>query len=128
VSRLPNVSIARAARRRYTSAMDTPPDPARRGALRLLAVGGAGALGLRAAHAGDEPLSEADPEARTVDYVTDAAKVDAKKFPKFKAGQTCANCSLYGGSPGEAAGGCALFYGGKVVAAKGWCSSWEKRP
>lgn len=109
--------------------MNNPIDPVRRSALRLLAAGGAGALGLSGPTTAraDEPLSEADPEARAVDYTADAANVDAKKFPKYKAGQTCANCSLYGGSAGDAAGGCALFYGGKVVAAKGWCSSWEKK-
>ncbi|HEY2977822.1 MAG TPA: high-potential iron-sulfur protein, partial [Burkholderiaceae bacterium] len=33
----------------------------------------------------------------------------------------------YVGEPGQAHGGCSLFYG-KDVAAKAWCSAWEKKP
>ena len=106
--------------------MKTSSDSSRRDVLRLLAASSVGALVVPATRA-DEPLSESDPEARAVDYTADAATVDAKKFAKYKPGQTCANCSLYGGAAGEPSGGCALFYGGKVVAAKGWCSSWEKK-
>jgi NADP-dependent 3-hydroxy acid dehydrogenase YdfG len=44
-------------------------------------------------------VSEADPQAKALGYVSDAAKVDAKKYPKYVAGQICANCALYQAKP-----------------------------
>ena len=38
----------------------------------------------------------------------------------------CANCALYQGKAGDAAGACPLF-AGKQVSAKGWCSAWAKK-
>ena len=71
-------------------------------------------------------VSESDPQAAGVGYKADASKVDKAKFPKFAASQNCANCALYQGKAGSAAGGCGLFPG-KQVAAKGWCSAWAKK-
>ncbi len=71
-------------------------------------------------------LDEKDPQAVALGYVADAAKVDKKKFPKFAAGQHCANCALYQPKAGSDFGGCPLF-AGKVVAANGWCSAWAKK-
>ena len=71
-------------------------------------------------------LDEKDPQAVALGYVDDASRADAKKFPKYAAGQTCSNCSLYQGKAGDAAGNCALFPG-KQVSAKGWCSAWTKK-
>jgi hypothetical protein len=71
-------------------------------------------------------LDEKDPQAKALGYVPNATKVDAKRFPKYAAGQNCANCSLYQGKAKDAAGGCPLF-AGKQVAAKGWCSAWVKK-
>ncbi len=71
-------------------------------------------------------LDEKDPQAVALAYVADASKTDAKKFPKYAAGQNCANCALYQGKAGAAAGGCPLF-GAKQVTAKGWCSAWVKK-
>ncbi|MFM8591084.1 MAG: high-potential iron-sulfur protein [Limnohabitans sp.] len=70
-------------------------------------------------------VSESDPQAAGVGYKADASKVDKAKFPKFADSQNCANCALYQGKAGSAAGGCGLFPG-KQVAAKGWCSAWAK--
>ena len=58
--------------------------------------------------------------------MADATKADAKKFPKYAAGQACSSCALYQGKPADAAGGCPLF-AGKQVAGKGWCSAWAKK-
>jgi hypothetical protein len=80
------------------------------------------ALGAGLARA-DERLSESDPAAKAVGYVTVAAKVDKARFPSYKAGQTCNNCSLFQGSPTDAWGGCTLF-GTRQVAGGGWCSSY----
>ena len=71
-------------------------------------------------------VDEKSPQAMALGYVADAGRVDAKKFPKYAAGQICANCALYQAKPGDAAGPCPLF-AGKQVAAKGWCSAWVKK-
>lgn len=72
------------------------------------------------------PLPETDPQAVALGYKADTTKVDAAKYPKHAATQNCANCALYQGKAGDAAGGCPLF-AGKQVAAKGWCSAWAKK-
>lgn len=91
-----------------------------------VAVGG-GALAAGAAQAQGAPMvSEKDPQAVALGYVADTAKADAKKFPKHKPDQKCANCQLYTGKASEAAGPCGIFPG-KQVAANGWCSAWVKK-
>jgi hypothetical protein len=71
-------------------------------------------------------LDEKDTQAAALGYVADAKRVDAKKFPKFAAGQNCANCALYQGKPSDRAGGCPLF-GTRQVAGAGWCNAWAKK-
>lgn len=83
-------------------------------------------LGAGLAQAQQPLLQESDDEAKATGYHADATKVDAKKFPKYAKGQTCANCQLYAPDGNKPSGGCALFYG-KDVLAKGWCNAWEKK-
>lgn len=71
-------------------------------------------------------LTDADPQAVALGYKADGTKTDTKKYPKYAAGQNCANCALFQGKAKDAAGGCPLF-AGKQVAAKGWCSAWAKK-
>jgi hypothetical protein len=71
-------------------------------------------------------VDEKDPQALALGYVTDAAHVDKVKYAKFAVGSHCANCSLFLGKAGDAAGGCPL-YAGKQVSATGWCSAWVKK-
>lgn len=71
-------------------------------------------------------LAETDPQAVALGYKADATKADKVKFPKYVAGEHCANCALFQGKATDAAGGCPLF-AGKHVAAKGWCSAWAKK-
>ena len=71
-------------------------------------------------------VDEKDPQAAALGYVADAARVDAKKYPKYAAGQACSSCALYQGKAGDAGGLCPLF-AGKQVGAKGWCSAWAKK-
>ena len=71
-------------------------------------------------------LDEKDPQALALGYVADATKADTKKYPKYAAGQNCANCALYQGKAADAAGLCPLF-AGRQVASKGWCSAWAKK-
>ena len=73
----------------------------------------------RTARADDLPhLSEADPTAKALGYVEDAATT---KDPKHTVGNTCANCQFYSGAA-TGYGPCQLFPG-KAVSAKGWCIS-----
>jgi hypothetical protein len=74
------------------------------------------------AEAANPKLDPNDPVATKLGYVEDAKKVDVKKFPAYKAGQTCANCMLVQLRYGFYRP-CTLFPG-KVVSAKGWCSGW----
>ena len=83
-------------------------------------------LGARTASAQAAKLEESDPAAAALGYKMDATKVDATKFPTYKAGNVCSNCQLYSGKANDATGPCAAF-GGKLVAAKGWCSAWAKK-
>ena len=71
-------------------------------------------------------VDEKDPTAASLGYVADATRADKVKFPKYAADQACAGCALYQGTAGAESGPCPL-YGGKLVNAKGWCSSWVKK-
>jgi hypothetical protein len=68
-----------------------------------------------------------DPQAVSLGYVEDTTKADAKKFPKHENSQVCSNCQFYQtAQEADAYAPCAIF-GGKAVAAKGWCSAWAKK-
>ena len=95
----------------------------RRGFLLLGTAAGSTLVLSRVARAQSEKLSETDPAAQAVGYTEAASKVDKARFPSYKAGQACSNCSLYLGKPTDPYGGCSLF-GTKLVAGAGWCSSY----
>ncbi len=95
----------------------------RRVFLATLAASGAGFATLVHAQA---KVDEKDPQAVALGYVANATKADAKKYPKYAAGQHCGNCALYQGKSGDAHAPCPLF-AGKVVASAGWCSAWAKK-
>ena len=95
----------------------------RRSFLITLAASGAALSSTAQAQA---KIDEKDPQAAALGYVADATKTDTKKFPKYAAGQNCANCALYQGKAADAWSGCPLF-GTKQVAGKGWCSAWAKK-
>jgi hypothetical protein len=77
------------------------------------------------AHAAAE-LSETDPSAVALGYRVDATKVDKVKFPKYAAGQECANCQFYQGSASTKTAACPLF-NGKTVEGAGWCNGYTKK-
>jgi hypothetical protein len=80
------------------------------------------------AEAAPAKLDPNDPTAKGLGYVEDAAKVDAKANPQYKAGMTCANClQAPTAKPGDAQVACNIFQG-RLVAAKGWCKAYVKRP
>ena len=97
--------------------------PPRRNFMIALAVTGA-ALATRVQ--AQALVDEKDAQAAALGYVADAKRVDVKKFPKFVAGQHCANCALYKGKDTDKTAACALFPG-KLVAGPGWCSAWAKK-
>lgn len=89
----------------------------------LFTVAAAGTAGLAQAQA---MVDEKDAQAVALGYVAEAKRADAKKFPKYAAGQACSGCALFQGKAGDKAGGCPLF-AGKQVASTGWCSAWAKK-
>jgi hypothetical protein len=82
------------------------------------AAPGSAASGTQAPH-----LDVKDSAAAAVGYVEDAAQVDAKKYPAYSQGSSCANCLQLQGTDGAAYRPCTLFPG-KLVATAGWCSAW----
>ena len=97
------------------------------GAIAGIAAVPAATLIARDAYAADPPLTEADPLAQGIGYVTDAKKVNAKANPNYKPGQVCANCMQYTGKAGATDGGCNIVPG-KTVKAAGWCKVWVLKP
>lgn len=92
----------------------------------MQSVVGASALASGLVMAAPAMVAETDANAKGLGYVADTAKADGKKYPKHAATQACANCALYQGKAGDAAGACPLF-AGKQVTAKGWCSAYAKK-
>jgi hypothetical protein len=87
----------------------------------------AGAKPAAAAPAGLVKLDPKDPAAVALAYHEDSTKVDVKKYPMHKANQFCNNCLQIQGKAGEAYRPCNLFPK-KLVAEKGWCKVWVKKP
>lgn len=73
------------------------------------------------------PLDPADPLAKSLNFVNDSSKVDARANPTYKPMQTCGNCAQYQGKAGEARAGCSIF-AGHSVPASGWCKVWAQKP
>lgn len=80
------------------------------------------------AEAATGPVDPNEPQAKSLGYIVDAAKVDAKANPNFKPGQHCAICLQVpvGKEKGDMIP-CNIF-AGRPVAAKGWCKVFVKRP
>lgn len=72
-------------------------------------------------------VSESEPLAQAMGYVTDATKVDTTKFPKRAgeagANQFCYTCALYAGEADSESAPCSIFQN-RLVAGKGWCNAW----
>jgi hypothetical protein len=93
----------------------------------ISAVGLASSLVLSHEASADAALvQESDANAQALGYRTDASKVDRAKYPKFQAGQACANCQFFQGKAGDATAPCTIF-AGKQVHVKGWCSAYVKK-
>jgi len=99
-----------------------------KGALLGVAAVPVSALLSRTADAAGAAVDPNEPQAKALGYILDASKVDAKANPNFKPGQNCANClQAPTAKPGMTEVPCNIF-GGRPVAAKGWCKVWVKRP
>jgi hypothetical protein len=91
-------------------------------------VFGISALGwIDGAVAQDAILKDTDSEAAAIEYRTDATHVDPSKYPKYVTGQNCSNCNIFYADGGAVTGACGIVFG-KLVAATGWCTSYEKKP
>ena len=88
---------------------------------------GAGALRQAVAAAPLPLLDVNDPTAKALGYVVDAAKVDAKANPTYKAGQKCAVCVQFQGKATDKQAPCPIFVGKQVVS-NGWCKVWAQKP
>jgi hypothetical protein len=78
----------------------------------------------RFAHAEDPHVDPNDPTAKALSYTEDATT--AASNPTYKPGSACATCLFYQGKAGDEYGPCQIFPG-KVVHAKGWCASFNKK-
>ena len=87
---------------------------------------GAKALAQDAQAEAPASVPENDPVAIALGYIKDATKVDAAKYPQYKAGQICENCALYTGPAGKEDGPCTIFQN-RLVAAKGWCATYAPK-
>ena len=71
-------------------------------------------------------VSPSAADAQRLGYVPVSSQADATKYKTHAASQSCSNCALYAGRPGETSGPCPLF-AGRRVSAQGWCSAWAKK-
>ena len=71
-----------------------------------------------AAESGDK-VDESSDIAKQLHY-----KHNSKKAEGYVKGQSCKGCAFYQGEASTKSGGCIVF-GGKQVAAKGWCTSFR---
>lgn len=92
----------------------------------MQALAGTGAVTAMRTAQGQQKVDPKDPQAAALGYVDDTTKVDKARFPKHANEQRCGNCQLYSAGADSKEGPCAVF-GGKLVAADGWCSAWVKK-
>ena len=79
------------------------------------------------------PVDEASVVAAALGYKHDNTKVDAAKFPKHQAGQSCASCAFFTAAgiklDGQAGdwGKCTIFPQ-NLVNSSGWCNTYTAKP
>jgi hypothetical protein len=87
-------------------------------------------LGLTVQHAQAAsltPLDPSDPLAKSLNFVTDASKVNATANPTYKSTQRCGDCAQFQGRTGDTTAPCAIFTG-HTVPQSGWCKVWAEKP
>lgn len=79
--------------------------------------------------AGQVAVPAADPIAQAIGYRANVADIDYTRYPQRKKpeakNQFCKNCALYN-AVNEGWGKCTMISSG-LVAAEGWCGSWNKK-
>jgi hypothetical protein len=70
-------------------------------------------------------IRPADPQAVELGYVENAARVETAKYPSWRLGQNCANCTLIGLGTGRMRP-CSVLPG-RLVLSTGWCRKWQAR-
>ncbi|WP_026076055.1 high-potential iron-sulfur protein [Noviherbaspirillum massiliense] len=68
-----------------------------------------------------------DPQAVSLGYVDDTKTVDSKKYPKHDNSQVCSGCQFYTTAQEQKNIAPCTIFGGKAVAANGWCSAYVKK-
>jgi len=80
------------------------------------------------AEAAAAPVDPNEAQAKSLGYVADATKVDAKANPNYKPGQHCGNClQAPTAKPGDKTVACNIF-AGRMVSANGWCKVYVAKP
>ncbi|MBI4205827.1 MAG: high-potential iron-sulfur protein [Betaproteobacteria bacterium] len=97
------------------------------GSLAVASLAMGSRAGISLAQAKKPHLDESDPQAEKLGYKHDATKVDKKKSPTYKPGETCGNCQLFQGKPDKDEWAPCPIFPGKQVNVKGWCSSYTKK-
>jgi hypothetical protein len=69
-------------------------------------------------------LTEDDPYAKSMGFVTDTNRANGKRYKKHSPDQSCSSCQLYKGEPGSAEGPCS-FFGKRIVPSTGWCRNYK---
>ncbi|WP_239024380.1 high-potential iron-sulfur protein [Ramlibacter humi] len=92
----------------------------------LQVIAGTGAVAATSGATAQQKVDPKDPQATALGYVDDTTKADTKRFPKHANDQKCNGCQFYTAAANTKEGPCTIF-GGKQVAAGGWCSSWVKK-
>jgi len=96
---------------------------------RALMKGAAAALALLAAPKGlarPPLLTRAEPDAVALEFVDDAATLDATGQPLYQAGSRCAGCFFFQGDAGDETAPCTVFAGWRVPRS-GWCREFAPR-
>ena len=96
----------------------------RREVLGLFGAAALAALPVRVIAADAAKLDAGDPTAKSLGFVENAAKLDAKSEPTFKAGSHCGSCALYAKATEKAGYAACGAFGGKLVPATGWCRAY----
>ena len=92
----------------------------------LQVIAGTGAVAAAGGTQAQQKVDPKDPQASALGYVDATTKADSQKFPNHTDAQKCDGCQLYSGAASSREGPCAVF-GGKLVAANGWCNSWTRK-
>jgi hypothetical protein len=79
------------------------------------------------AFAAIQKVDPKDPQAVSLGYTDNTKSVDQSKYPKHEATQMCSNCQFFQSAQESGKIAPCTIFGGKGVAAGGWCSAYLKK-